>query len=170
MDLTAFIRDIHDFPKEGIVFKDITPLLASPAALGYAIDLLAERYKDAGITSIAAIESRGFLFGAPLALRLNCALVPIRKPGKLPAETISQSFNLEYGQDTLEIHKDAISPGDKVLIIDDLLATGGTLEAAVKLVETIGGTVAEIATIIELSFLNGRKRLGNTPFYTCIKS
>lgn len=163
MDLQAYIRDVPDFPKEGIVFKDITPLLGDPGALGHTIDLLYEAFKDEGISKIAAIESRGFLFATPLALRLGCGVIPVRKPGKLPADTISQSFDLEYGQDTLEIHKDALEPGEKVLVLDDLLATGGTMEAAIALVEKIGGVVASAAVVIELGFLDGRKRIEGHP-------
>ena len=168
MDLQDFIRDVPDFPKPGIVFKDITPLLASPDAFAHTIDLLAQRYESRGIDKVAAIEARGFLFGAPLAQRLGLGLVPIRKAGKLPAETIGQTFDLEYGQDTVEIHKDALAPGDKVLLIDDLLATGGTLEAGAKLIEKLDAEIAEIVTVIELTFLDGRKRIAAHPHYTLI--
>ena len=168
MDLAAYIRDVPDFPKEGIVFKDITPLLADPAAFAHAIDLLAERYAGRDFEKIAAIESRGFIFGAALALRLGKSLIPVRKRGKLPAETVSQTFDLEYGQDTLEIHIDALKPGQKVLVIDDLLATGGTLEATALLVEKIGGQVHEIVTVIELEFLKGRERIKQYPFHTLL--
>lgn len=169
MDLNAYIRDVPDFPKPGIIFKDITPLLGNPDAFARTIDILADRYASHGFQKVAGIESRGFLFGAPLALRLNCGFAPIRKKGKLPAKTVSQTFDLEYGQDTIEIHLDAIQPGEKVLIIDDLLATGGTLVAAAQLVEKVGGRIGEIATVIELSFLNGRARLGSYPYFACLK-
>lgn len=165
MDLHQYIRDIKDFPKEGIVFKDITPLLMAPEAFDHTIDVLAARYRDQDFTKILAIESRGFIFGAPLALRLNKGLVLVRKPGKLPAETVSQSYALEYGVDTLEMHKNALEKGERVIILDDLLATGGTLEATARLVEQVGAEVCEIATIIELTFLKGRERLQNYPFY-----
>ncbi len=165
MDLHPFIRDIHDFPKKGIIYKDITPLLMDPKAFEHTINVLVSRYQDQDFTKILAIESRGFLFGAPLALRLGKGLVPVRKPGKLPAETISQSYELEYGVDTLEMHKDALEEGEKVIIIDDLLATGGTLEATANLAEKVGAEVTEIATIIELTFLKGRERLKAYPFF-----
>jgi adenine phosphoribosyltransferase len=166
MDLKALVRDIPDFPKPGIIFKDITPLLKNPEAFHQILDILEARYKDMKIAKIAAIESRGFLFGAALADRLGIGLIPVRKPGKLPAQTVSQEFDLEYGTDTLEIHMDALEPGDRVLIVDDLLATGGTLDATAKLVQRVGGTVAEIATVIELAFLEGRKRLAAYPYFT----
>lgn len=169
MDLRSFIRDVPDFPKPGIIFKDITPLLGNPEAFAHAVETLALRYENHAFDKIVAVESRGFLFGAALAFRLKIGLVPVRKPKKLPAETVSQSFDLEYGQDTLEIHKDALSPGEKALIVDDVLATGGTLEATAKLVERIGGSVHEIVTLIELTFLNGRERLKGYPYYACIQ-
>ncbi len=165
MDLHPFIRDIVDFPKPGIVFKDITPLLMDPKAFEHTIDVLASRYQDQDFTKILAIESRGFIFGAPLALRLGKGLVPVRKPGKLPSETVSQAYELEYGVDTLEMHQDALDEGEKVIIIDDLLATGGTLEATAKLAEKVGAQVTEIATIIELTFLKGRERLKDYPLF-----
>lgn len=168
MDIRSIIRDVPDFPKKGIIFKDITPLLGDPAAFAAAIDALAERYEKAPFDKIVAIESRGFIFGAALAYRLGKGFVPVRKPGKLPAETVSETYDLEYGKDTLEIHKDALKPGEAVLILDDVLATGGTLEATAKLVERVGGRVHEIATLIELTFLGGRKRLGRYPYYACI--
>ena len=169
MDLRSHIRDIPDFPKKGIIFKDITPLLGDPEAFQYAVEALASRYETQDFDKIVAVESRGFIFGAALALRMHRGLVPVRKPGKLPAETIRQSFELEYGQDALEIHKDALRPGERALIVDDLLATGGTLEAAAKLVEAVGGKVHGIVTLIELTFLNGRVRLAPHPYYACIQ-
>ena len=169
MDLRTFIRDVPDFPKPGIIFKDITPLLGNAEAFQYAIEVLAQRYENHSFDKIVAIESRGFFFGAGLALRLGCGLAPVRKPGKLPAAKISQTFDLEYGQDTLEIHKDALKLGDRVLLVDDVLATGGTLEAAAKLIETIGGNVHEIVTVIELTFLHGRERILKYPYYACIQ-
>lgn len=165
MDLHPFIRDIPDFPKEGILFKDITPLLGDAKAFAYAVELLANRYGTHELDKIVAVESRGFLFGAALALKLGCGVVPVRKPGKLPADVYSQSYDLEYGSNTLEIHKDALQKGDKVLIVDDLLATGGTLEASALLVEKLGAEVAEIVAMIELTFLKGRERIGKWPFY-----
>lgn len=159
MNLEKLIRDVSNFPKEGIIFKDITTLLKDSFGLNDAIEALYELAKDKGITKVAGIESRGFILGGALAQKLEAGFVPIRKPNKLPAETISASYDLEYGTDKIEIHKDAISPGDKVLLHDDLLATGGTMEAAVKLIETLGGEVVQISFIIELDFLNGKEKL-----------
>jgi adenine phosphoribosyltransferase len=159
LNLEPYIRDVVDFPQKGIVFKDITPLLGDPAAFSLTLDHLAERYADQELDKIVGIESRGFIFGAALADRLNVGFVPARKPGKLPAETIAESYQLEYGEATLELHCDAFAKGARILLIDDLLATGGTLCAAVRLIERLGGQLAEIAVIIELAFLNGREQL-----------
>ena len=158
-NLADFIRDIPDFPKKGIIFKDITTLLKNPEAMKETSSILYELAKDKGITKVAGIESRGFIFGGLLAEKLNAGFVPIRKPNKLPSEKISETYALEYGTDTIEIHKDAIIPGDKVLLHDDLLATGGTANAAVKLIEKLGGEVVQISFLIELVFLNGRELL-----------
>jgi len=156
MDLASFLRDVPDFPKPGILFKDITPMLASPEAMQAATDQLAAL--DFGkVDKIAAIESRGFLFGVPLAMRLGVGFVPIRKPGKLPWKTNRVEYELEYGTDAVEIHQDAIQQGERVLLVDDLLATGGTMGAAVELVEACGGEVAACAFVIELMFLKGRE-------------
>lgn len=155
----AKIRDVADFPKPGIIFKDITTAIKDPETFKRIIDFLTNEYKDAGIDYIAGIESRGFIFGAPLAYNLGAGLVIIRKPGKLPAAVEQVSYELEYGTDTVEIHSDAIEPGKKVLIIDDLLATGGTSGAACELVKKVGGDTAGIAFVVELSFLNGREKL-----------
>ncbi len=168
MDLKSFIRDVHDFPKKGIVFKDITPLLQNPKAFHAVIEQLAERYKNKGLKAVVAMESRGFIFGAPLAVRLGVSFVPVRKPGKLPHKTHQEPYDLEYGKDTLEIHQDAVNKGDKVLILDDVLATGGTAAATVRLVEKAGGEVAEAAFIIHLSLLNGQDKLKSTPFFSII--
>ena len=158
MDLAAFLRDVPDFPKPGILFKDISPLLADPAAMATAIDRLAAL--DFGpVHKIAAIESRGFLFGVPLAMRLGVGFVPVRKPGKLPWKTNRVEYVLEYGTDAVEIHQDAVRPGERVLLVDDLLATGGTMGAACELVHACGGTVAGCAFVVELCFLPGRERL-----------
>jgi adenine phosphoribosyltransferase len=157
--LAGLIRDVPDFPKPGIVFKDITTLLKDPAGLRLALDLMAERLEGLEVDRIVAMESRGFIFGTPLAARLGVGFVPVRKPGKLPAATASESYALEYGTDTLEIHRDAIEPGMRVAVVDDLLATGGTAEAAVRLVRGLGGEVAAVLFLIELDFLAGRKRL-----------
>lgn len=160
MDLEKYIRDIPDFPKEGIVFKDITPLLASPEGFRAAIDTLAEEYATAGITKVMGAEARGFIFGGALAYRLGAGFVPARKPGKLPWATTAHEYELEYGTDSLEVHTDAVGPGDVVLIVDDVLATGGTAAAKAALVEKMGAKVAGFAFLIELDFLGGREKLG----------
>jgi adenine phosphoribosyltransferase len=159
MDLKQFIRDIPDFPQPGILFRDITPLLQTPHAFNYVVDRLTNEYKDASLDAIVAIESRGFLFGAPLAQNLGVSLVPVRKAGKLPAKHISVEYSLEYGTSQLDIHEDALKRGQKALIVDDLLATGGTANAAAKLVELLGAEVHGIAFVVELAFLKGRERL-----------
>ena len=159
MNLRTYIRDIPDFPKPGIIFKDITPLLKDPQALNETVRLLAKTARGLSITSVVGIESRGFIFGAAVAFKLGTGFIPIRKPGKLPAETVSESYELEYGTDTIEMHADALAGGERVLLIDDLLATGGTMEAAVKLVEKSGARVVKVAFVIELLFLNGREKL-----------
>ncbi len=159
IDLRQFIRLVPDFPKPGIVFRDITPLLADPAALDQAVAQLAEPYRQHNIDIVAAVESRGFIFGAAVARQLQAGFVLIRKPGKLPAATASATYQLEYGTDTIEIHTDAISPGQRVLLVDDLLATGGTMAAACQLVQGLGGQIVAIAFLIELTFLHGREKL-----------
>lgn len=159
MELKSLIRDVPDFPIKGIVFKDITTLLNNSSGLKEAGNQLFELAKGRGITKVVGIESRGFIYGALLADKLDVGFVPIRKPGKLPSKTLSETYTLEYGEDTIEIHEDAIQPGDKVLIHDDLLATGGTMEAAVKLIEKMGGEVVQISFLIELTFLKGREKL-----------
>ena len=159
LDLKDYIRDIPDFPKAGILFRDITPLLGCPAAFREAIRRLAEAFGTEPIDAIAAAEARGFIFAAPLALQLDAALVPIRKPGKLPYQTASYTYDLEYGSDTLEMHVDAIPAGARVLVIDDLLATGGTIEACCRMIEKAGGTVAGCGFVIELVGLGGAKRI-----------
>jgi adenine phosphoribosyltransferase len=158
-NLKDYIRAVPDFPKPGIMFRDITPLLAHPGAFKQSIKQLADRYRDAKIDAILAAEARGFLFAAPLAMELGVRLVPVRKPGKLPYEAHTYKYDLEYGSDTLQVHTDAMLPGDRVLIVDDLLATGGTMEACIKLAEMCGAHVVACAFAIELSFLSGRKRL-----------
>jgi adenine phosphoribosyltransferase len=159
MELAPFIRDIPDFPKAGIIFKDITPLLADPEALEDTVEQLIAPFEGEGIEIVTGVESRGFIFAAAAAIRLGAGFVPIRKPGKLPADTIAQTYELEYGTDTIEIHADAIKPGQKVLMLDDLLATGGTMAAACELVDGIGGDIVSSAFVIELGFLNGRDRI-----------
>jgi adenine phosphoribosyltransferase len=157
--LKKLIRDIPDFPKPGIVFKDITTLLADGPGFAHAIDLLAERYKGHGIDRVVAMEARGFILGAPLAVRLGAGFVPVRKKGKLPHETIEETYALEYGQDTLQMHKDALIKGHRVLVVDDVLATGGTAAAVVRLVQKLDAEVVEAAFLMELGFLDGRKKL-----------
>ena len=153
------IRAVENFPKEGIIFRDITTALKDPETLKIMIDYMCEKFEGQKIDFVAGIESRGFIFGMPMAYKLNAGFVPIRKPKKLPAETLSQSYDLEYGQDTIEIHKDAIPAGANVLIVDDLLATGGTAEAACKLIKQTGGNLVGIAFLIELEALKGREKL-----------
>jgi adenine phosphoribosyltransferase len=159
VEFASYIRDIPDWPKEGVMFKDITPLLASPEALKATIDTLAEAYEGAGITKVIGAEARGFIFGGALAYRLGAGFVPARKPGKLPWDTTSVTYDLEYGTDTLEVHADGVGPGDVVLIVDDVLATGGTAGAKAQLVAGEGAKVAGFAFLIELDFLNGREKL-----------
>ena len=158
-ELSQFIRAIPDWPKEGILFRDITPLLAQPRAFAEAINALAAPFKDEGIQYVAAVEARGFIFGSAVAEKLGAGFVPIRKEGKLPSKTTSITYDLEYGTDTLEVHTDAVEEQAKVLMVDDLLATGGTMEAAAKLIEKIGGRVEGVVFLIELTDLNGRAKL-----------
>ena len=168
-DLVKFIRDVPDFPKKGIMFKDITPLLGNVEALRQAVEEMCKPFRAAGIQAVVGIESRGFIFGSLVADRLGAGFVPVRKKGKLPAATVSQSYELEYGTDHIEIHADAIAKGAKVLMIDDLLATGGTMAAACKLVEKVGGKVAGVAFVVELGFLNGRKKLNGYQVHSLIQ-
>jgi adenine phosphoribosyltransferase len=163
MDLAKTIRDIPDFPKEGILFKDITTLLKNPEALKESIQQMKKLCENQGITKVCGAESRGFIFGVPLAIEIGAGFVPIRKPGKLPAETLSEEYVLEYGTDKIEIHKDAIEKGEKVLFVDDLLATGGTAEASLKLLNKLEADVVGCLFLIELGFLNGREKLQNCP-------
>jgi len=168
-ELRELIRDVPDYPKKGIVFKDITTLIKRGDAFDRVIDIFFEKCKDKKVDLVAAVESRGFIFGGALANRLKVGFVPIRKFGKLPAQTVEQKYDLEYGTDTLEIHKDAVAPGQKVLVVDDLLATGGTIQATCKLIEKLGGEVAGILVMIELGFLNGREKLKDYDLFTLIK-
>ena len=167
--LKDFVRDVPDFPKPGILYRDITPLLHSPSALRTAVDGLAERYRDSQIDVIAAAEARGFLFGLPLAMELGVGFVPIRKPGKLPYETRSVEYELEYGTDTLEIHADAMREGQRVLIVDDLLATGGTVAACCELIEAAGAVVVACAFLIDLTFLGGAERLAPREVFSLLE-
>jgi len=168
MDLASLIRDIPDFPVKGILFKDITTLLNKPEAFQQAVNQMVEHFRPAGVDIVAAIESRGFIFGAPLAYLLGAGFVPVRKPCKLPAETLCQEYSLEYGTNTLEIHKDAIQPGQKVLIVDDLLATGGSARATIALIERLGGEVIGVAFLIDLSFLHGLEKLKGYEVFSLI--
>jgi len=168
-DLKSKIRNVPDFPIKGIVFRDITTLVKDSKAFCYVIDRLVERYRDRGIDQIVGIESRGFIFGGALANRLGCGFVPARKSGKLPAQTIEESYELEYGRTSLQLHTDSITKGNRVVILDDLLATGGTLRATANMVERLGGEIVEIAVIIELTFLKGREKLKNYNLYSMIE-
>lgn len=168
IDLQAAIRNIPDFPKKGIVFRDITTLLKDPVAFAAAVDRFYERYKNEQITKVVSVESRGFIFGAPLAYKLGAGFVPVRKPNKLPAEKLREEYALEYGTDILEIHTDAITKGDCVLLVDDLLATGGTIQATARLVERLGGRVVGCGVLIELAFLGPRKRLAAYDIFSII--
>ncbi len=158
-DLKAHIREVPDFPKPGILFYDISTLLKDPAALRTTIDRFVGLFADLEVDKVAAIESRGFMFGPIVAYHLDAGFVPVRKPGKLPAKTVAESYELEYGTDTLEIHEDAIVPGENVLIVDDLIAIGGTAAATTRLVESVGGKVVGLGFVVELTFLEGRKKL-----------
>jgi adenine phosphoribosyltransferase len=169
MDLKSLIRDVPDFPKPGIVFKDITTLLNHAEGLRYCIDAMAEKVADLKADYIVGMESRGFIFGTPLAYKLGLGFVPVRKPGKLPSEIHSVEYALEYGSDRLEIHQDAFHPGSRVLVIDDLIATGGTAAATAQLIEQTGSSLVGFGFIIELSFLAGRKNLPNVPIVSLIE-
>jgi adenine phosphoribosyltransferase len=159
MNLSDYIRDIPDFPKAGILFKDITPLLAEPKAFQHAIQLMSSHYEEQRVDAVAAAEARGFLFAAPMALAMELPLIPLRKPGKLPYQTHCFQYELEYGSAELHVHIDAVVPGAHVLVVDDLLATGGTLKAGCQLIEKAGGVVAGCAVLVELDFLKGREKL-----------
>jgi adenine phosphoribosyltransferase len=168
MNLTEYIRDVPDFPKPGVMFKDITPLLADPDAFGYSVARLGAHYAARDLDAVAAAEARGFLFAAPMALELRKPLIPLRKPGKLPYSTHSMSYDLEYGSAELHVHIDGIKPGAKVLLVDDVLATGGTMAAGCRLVEKAGGTVIGCAFLIELGFLKGREKLAGYDLFSLI--
>lgn len=168
MSLEKYIRIIYDFPKKGIIFKDITPLLINPLAREECLTILLSNLKEQKIDKVIGVESRGFFFGILLAEKLNAGFVPVRKPNKLPYDTISASYELEYGSDSLEIHTDAIQKGDKVLIHDDVLATGGTAKAVCELVEQLGGEIVQVNFLMELSFLNGREKIKNYELFAAI--
>lgn len=167
--IESYIRDVANFPKEGVVFKDITPLLASAEAIQKTLDIISTPLLNQNIDKVVGMESRGFLFGILLAQRLNAGFVPVRKPGKLPFETISESYALEYGTDALEIHTDAIKKDERVVIHDDVLATGGTASATCKLVEKLGGEIVQLNFLMELEFLQGRERLKNYSIFSALK-
>jgi len=166
--LRELIRDIPDFPKPGVVFKDITPLLAHPGGLSLAVEYLTQPFRHLHVDLVCGAESRGFIFGTAVAQSLSAGFVPIRKPGRLPHATHAESYELEYGSETVEIHRDAISSGDRVLMVDDVLATGGTMAACCRLVEKLGGEIVGIAVLIELAFLNGRSQLSGRPLHAIL--
>jgi adenine phosphoribosyltransferase len=165
LELCGWIRDVPNFPKPGILFKDITPLLSSPAGLSLAVEFMTQPFRDKHIDIVVGAESRGFIFGTAVARNLSAGFVPIRKPGKLPCKKLSMTYELEYGTDTLEIHADAIKPGQRVLLLDDLLATGGTMKACCELVEKLQGNIVGVAVLIELCGLCGRDKIGKWPLH-----
>jgi adenine phosphoribosyltransferase len=169
MDLAKKIRDVPDFPVKGVLFKDITTLIQDPDAFQEAIDALVDHYIDEEIDVVAAIESRGFIFGAPLAYELAAGFVPIRKPGKLPSEKISADYTLEYGTNTLEVHKDAIRPGQRVLLVDDVLATGGSAKTSAELIERLGGKIVGIAFLVDITYLKGMQKLTSYDVFSLIQ-
>jgi len=166
--LKAAIRDIPDFPQKGIIFKDITPILADPKLLKKAVNVFCKRHAKGSISKVAAVEARGFIFGGAVAMKLGAGFIPVRKKGKLPFNTIEESYELEYGSATLAMHVDAVKPGETILIVDDLLATGGTAAATAAMVEKLGGKIVEIAFLIELGFLKGRDKLTKHPVFSAI--
>ncbi len=168
MDLKEFVRDIPDFPQKGVMFRDITTLIKEPAAFKYVIDSIVNRYRNAKIDKVVSIEARGYIFGGAIAYNLNCGIVPVRKLGKLPAETVRMEYDLEYGKSIIEIHKDAIEKGENVLLFDDVLATGGTMLAACKLVEMLGGNVIACAFVANLTYLSGSQKLKGYEIYSLI--
>ena len=167
--VTSLIRDIPDFPKPGVVFKDITPVLGNAQALKSLVDRLADPFRDAGIGKVAGIEARGFTLATPVADRLDVGFIPVRKPGKLPYETVREDYALEYGTDALEIHIDATEPGEKVLLVDDVIATGGTAAAAIRLLRRLGAEVVGFSVFIELGFLDGTSKLDGVPFNALVR-
>lgn len=169
MDLKQHIRHVPDFPKQGILFYDITTLLRDPQGFRMTVDMLSTPYQDQGIEAVVGIESRGFILGAAVAERIGAGFVPIRKPGKLPARALKETYDLEYGKDAIEIHEDAIEKGQRVLIVDDVLATGGTASAAAQLVRKLGGDLHGLAFLIELVFLNGKSKLGNEKVFSVLQ-
>ena len=168
LDLKQYIRSIPDFPKPGILFRDITPLLADPGAFSQAISDMAGPYMDKGITYVAAVEARGFIFGSAIAHELGAGFIPLRKKGKLPSQTVRVAYGLEYGHDAIEVHMDAIRPGDKVLLVDDLLATGGTIAAACELMKKLGAEICGLSFLVELADIHGRERIKEYPFHVVL--
>lgn len=166
--LTALIRDIPDFPETGIVFKDITPVLADPAAFAILVDAMADPFRDAGVSKVAGIEARGFTLATPVAGLLGAGFIPLRKPGKLPYETVREEYALEYGTDSLEVHTDAAHPGERILLVDDVIATGGTAAAAIRLLRKIGADVVGFSVFIELAFLDGAQMLDGVPLHALV--
>jgi adenine phosphoribosyltransferase len=169
MDLKKYIRNIPDFPEKGIQFKDITTLLKEPEPFKYVIDTIVDKYINEGIDKVVSVEARGYIFGGVIAYKLNCGFVPVRKPGKLPAETISMEYTLEYGKNKVEIHKDAIKKGEKVLVFDDLLATGGTVLATCQLIEELGGEVVECVFVTALTYLHGDEKLRDYKIFSLVE-
>ena len=169
MDLKKYIRNIPDFPQKGIMFKDITTLLKEPKVFKYAIDAIVDQYKNKDISKVVSVEARGYIFGGVLAYNLNCGFIPVRKPGKLPAETISMEYTLEYGKNTIEIHKDAINNGENILVFDDLLATGGTALATCQLIEKLSGKIIGCTFLINLTYLNGAEKLKGYNVFSLIE-
>ncbi len=169
MDLAALIRDIPDFPEPGVVFKDITPVLADAKALAQLVDALAKPFSDAGVSKVAGIEARGFTLATPVANYLDAGFIPLRKPGKLPFETVTEEYELEYGSDALEVHIDAVTEGEKILLVDDVIATGGTAAAAIRLLRRIGADVVGLSVFIELVFLGGSDHLDGVPLHALLK-
>lgn len=169
MELSSLVRDIPDFPEPGVVFKDITPVLADPRAFAVLIDALTEPFVDAGVSKVAGIEARGFTLATPVAHRLDAGFIPLRKPGKLPYDTMREEYALEYGTDALEVHVDAVSQGEKVLLVDDVIATGGTAAAAIRLLRRIGAEVVGLTVFIELVFLGGSDHLDGVPLHALLK-
>lgn len=169
MDLKKYIRNIPDFPQKGVMFRDITPILKEPAPFKYTIETLVNKYKEDKIDKIVSVEARGYIFGGVLSYLLNCGFVPVRKPGKLPAETVSLEYTLEYGKNVIEIHKDAVTKGERVLVFDDLLATGGTVHATCKLVEKLGGKVIGCAFVIDLTYLHGKEKLKDYNVFSLVE-
>lgn len=168
LDLKQYIRGIPDFPKPGILFRDITPLLSDPGAFSQAIKEMSSPYMDKGIQYVAAVEARGFMFGSAIAYLLNAGFIPLRKKGKLPHQTMAAAYGLEYGQDSIEVHTDAIRPGDKVLLVDDLLATGGTMAAACELLQKLEAQISGLSFLIELTDLHGRRRIQSYPLHVVL--